>query len=173
MALGKRQSTDRVIPEVEQYYQAERRDRGWLAWVLAFVSVAVVVSLFVGVYFGGRWVYREITKNSDAGVQTSDNDVQETTQPGVTVDGDPNNVVKEDEQTATAPIPEPKATPTTPPKQEQGAVNAPAQTTTPSAIPRTGDSSLPNTGPSGLIAAFTGVSVIAGGLHHVVSKKRR
>jgi len=54
-----------VLPELQQYYDAERRERAGLAWVLALVSVAAVALLVVGAFFGGRWIYRKAKNSND------------------------------------------------------------------------------------------------------------
>ena len=61
MALFNRNKTKAtVLPELEKYYDAERRERSGLAWILALVSIAGVVLVLIGLFFGGRWIYRNL-----------------------------------------------------------------------------------------------------------------
>jgi len=62
MKLFNRNKGGENIPEeVKGYYQAERRERLWLAWLLAFTTLVVTVLIVIGLSFGGRWAYRKIT----------------------------------------------------------------------------------------------------------------
>lgn len=182
MALLRRNksaSTPAVPEEVNEYYQAEKRDRTWMAWLLALLSLAVTTLIIMGLFFGGRWVYRKIRPSSQpaapiAGNQTSDS-------PAPATDGDANNQggntepsqqekekeeqrKKEEEEkrkeqerarvnAPTNPAPAPTA-------QNPGTGTGPATTATPNA-----DSSLPETGPGDVIAVFMIVTA-AGTLAH-------
>ncbi|PID32074.1 hypothetical protein CR970_02450 [Candidatus Saccharibacteria bacterium] len=59
MALfGKdRSRADQLPAEVQEYYQAERRERTGLAWLLALATLAVTIALAAALFFGGRWLY--------------------------------------------------------------------------------------------------------------------
>ena len=57
-----------VLPELEKYYEAEQKERAGLAWLLSIVSVAAVALLIIGIYFGGRAVYRNLTNDNSAEV---------------------------------------------------------------------------------------------------------
>lgn len=170
MALFKGKKQDNVLPEVEQYYQAERRDRSWLAWVLALASVAVVVLIIAGLFLAGRWAYNAVTGNDEVAEISVEDTKNGDANEDLTVDGDPNNT---DEEQAEAPQQD------TENQDEQGTVNAPAQTTTPSnsgaqaTTPRTGDDPLPSTGPASLVGIFAGVSTLAGGVHYTVTRRKR
>lgn len=56
------------VPELEQYY-AERRTGNVWGWVMALVTMALTVLIIVGLFYGGRWVYRELN-NQDAAKPT-------------------------------------------------------------------------------------------------------
>jgi hypothetical protein len=45
-------------PEIEEYYQAERRERVGIAWGLALATLVATVLLALGIFYGGRWAYR-------------------------------------------------------------------------------------------------------------------
>lgn len=69
-----RNRTDKnsVPKEVQDYYQAERRERVGIAWVLALVTLVVTVLLALGLFFGGRWAYRQIFDKNDSPSVTKD-----------------------------------------------------------------------------------------------------
>ena len=154
MAFYNRKKNNSVLPEVDEYYQAERRDNGLLAWLLALISVAIVVAILVGLYFGGRWIVD--TLKSDDTNTTSENIVGQGND--VTVDGKPNESNTVDSST----------------DSNQGRVDAPVATTTPPVTtPQTTEGNLPNTGPASVASIFIVVSIIAGSGHYIVSRKRQ
>ncbi len=176
MALFRRKTTDSVLPEVDEYYQAERRDRGWLAWLLAFLSVAVVVFLIIGLFLGGRWAYNKLAGNDDAPVAVTDNDNQGE---GLTIDGEPNDADNDnnDNDNEQAPAAGENADGTADESegdQTPSAQDSTSDTEDTTSTPITGDttSDLPNTGPADLIGVFAGVSTLAGGIHYAVTRRR-
>ncbi|MFZ1323644.1 MAG: hypothetical protein WAQ57_00605 [Candidatus Saccharimonadales bacterium] len=189
MALFKRNKNDSVLPEVDEYYQAERRDRGWLAWVLALVSVLVVVFTVIGLFMGGRWIWNKVTGNDDANeVGVSDNEASDKDE--ISVDGDPNETKKDDSSSDNEAAGDDNNSTGSAGtggsgSVSQGTVNAPAATDTPSTgdssgnsaatTPRTGDDTenLPSTGPASLLSTFMGVSTLAGGIHYIVERRKR
>ncbi len=62
MALfNRRKQTNDVLPEeVRDYYQAEKRQKTGVAWVLALVTLLVTFLIAAALFFGGRWVYGAI-----------------------------------------------------------------------------------------------------------------
>lgn len=82
MATQKKQTkSDKVLPEIEKFYEAEKRERAGLAWILAIASVAMVAAALIGVFFGGRWIYRKATHNSgetSVAVQTTTSSTNES-----------------------------------------------------------------------------------------------
>ena len=109
-------------PEMQQFYDAKRKERTSVAWVLAFITLVVTVVLAFGSFFAGRWVYRKIAGSN---------------QPAITT------TLPEDEpsQSGDKPTKPAKTTKTSKPKK-QTQPNTPTPTT-----PNTGP--LPNTGPHG------------------------
>lgn len=174
MALFRRNKKESVLPELDKYYDGERRDRTGLAWLLALISVIVIALIIIGVFLSGRWLYRELTSDDSGNDQVA---VEETvpsfdggstdgTQGTVDDNNDQDNTESEDEA---APQEDESQT-----GQEngEGVVDAPARTDVPS-TPQTGDSgALPNTGPANLATIFLGTSTIAGGAHYVITRKR-
>lgn len=62
MALFNRSNKNKteVPAEIQEYYQAEKRDRTGIAWLLAFGTLVVTILLAAGIFFAGRWAYRKI-----------------------------------------------------------------------------------------------------------------
>ncbi len=61
----RRKTTDKKVPEeVQQYYDAERRQHMGIAWLIAFLSLVVTVLVASGLFFGGRWAYRKLANKN-------------------------------------------------------------------------------------------------------------
>lgn len=182
MALFRRNksaSSPAVPEEVNDYYQAEKRDRTWMAWLLALLSLAVTTLIIMGLFFGGRWVYRKIRPTNQPAAPIAGNQTNES--PASAPEGDTNTPAgntessqqekekeeqrkKEEEEkrkeqerarvnAPTNPAPAPTA-------QNPGAASGPATTATPN-----DNSNLPGTGPADVIAIFV-LTTAAGALVH-------
>lgn len=123
-------NNSKVPKEVKQYYQAEQRERMGLAWLIAFLTLVVTVLVVLGLFLGGRWVYRKATNDDKKpqSTQTTPSGSQEPAQvpkdgSGGQTGGGENNATSGSASQPTAP--------------------APAST------PNTGPGNLPNTGPDG------------------------
>jgi len=80
--FNKRKTTDTtdVPKEVQDYYQSERREHVGVAWLLALGTLLLTMALAVGLFFGGRWVYRTLfddTKDQPAVIQDESKNGQE------------------------------------------------------------------------------------------------
>ena len=54
-----------VVPaEIQEYYNAEQRERVGLAWIIAVISLLVSLAVIFGIFFGGRYVYRNYIHKS-------------------------------------------------------------------------------------------------------------
>jgi len=161
MALFNRRKTDQAtLPEIERYYNAEKRERAGMAWFLAIASIAAVALLIIGLFFGGRWVYRKATHSNDkTGVSTT-----ETVNTGISnkTDSTTNQNSSDNPTNKTPAATTPK--PTTP---------APATPSSPSTPPSTPNTNLANTGPSNTLAVFIITTLGFAGLHNLVSRSRR
>jgi cytoskeletal protein RodZ len=134
VAIFNRQSNKskpQVPKAVEDYYQAEQRDRRGLAWLLAFVTLVVTVLVFSGLFFGGRAVYRSITKDNKQ-PKTASTTKQKPANSSSNSSSSPSQS-QPSPNSSTSPTPNPNPTPQTQP--------------TPSTVPNTGPGNLPNTGP--------------------------
>jgi hypothetical protein len=51
-----------TIAELEEYYSSTgKKNRGGMAWLMAFLSVALTIIVLVGLFYLGRWIYRAVT----------------------------------------------------------------------------------------------------------------
>lgn len=84
MALFNRSKKNKneVPAEIQEYYQAEKRDRTGIAWLLAFATLVVTILLAAGIFFAGRWAYRKIagSDNQNTSPQTAQNENQQQEQ---------------------------------------------------------------------------------------------
>lgn len=175
MALFKRKSKDSVLPEIDKYYDGERRDRTGLAWLLALISVISVTIVVVGIFAGGRWAYQQITNKDTDQIAVNDNGDEEIIPDfdGAIAPSDDeadssgehsNESISNDSDTQDS-------------DEDSGRVDAPARTDTPSGpvaqVPTTGDSPLPGTGPANTIGVFAIISIMAGGAHYLVARKQQ
>lgn len=133
-------SADAVPDEIKDYYQAEKRDRMWVVWLLSGVTFIITVVAVLGLFWAGRWTVKKIAGNDEKKTGTT---IQEANpeQEQQTAQGDGHQAAQNDPSTS-APAPSTTA-PSTP--------AAPATTAqTPSTTPQTGPATaeLPHTGPS-------------------------
>jgi cytoskeletal protein RodZ len=183
--------------EVQEFYQEDHKDRTSVAWVLAILSLLVTVSLALGLFFGGRLIYRHATKkktetvavnkaaNVTKNASTSSNSNKTSTTAG-----------KVDEKAATTTTPSAATTPTpvvtspaapiTPqapvakPTPAPGPAAPTPAATPPTPVPASNPTPAPvvataaitNTGPGDTMALFLGVSVIAGLIHSIYTRRR-
>jgi cytoskeletal protein RodZ len=168
--------------EVQDYYQAEKRERVGVAGLLAVATLLVTVVLAIGLFFGGRWLYRAIfdddnTSNDTAQQEQQEGDSQEGEQEGQPEEsGDQNDDQNNDgegdqdgdeEAQPTTPAP---TTPSTP------APSTPAPTTPATPPSNSGGSSTPNslasTGPEDTAAIVASVAAISGTGFYLIRRKQ-
>ncbi len=62
----KKNQDQSVLPqEVQQYYQATKKERRGTAWLLALGTLVVTFVLAAILFFAGRWLYQKLTGNND------------------------------------------------------------------------------------------------------------
>lgn len=149
-------------PEVKKYYSTENRDRASLAWLVGVASLLVTVGLVLGVFFGGRWAYRQL-KGTDV-PQVVTTETQSTDEPISS-----NSELQETESSTTT-------EPSTAPVTETSSTSTTQVSTTPApstvAAASTSTDSIVKTGLSGTVKVFALVSLAAGTAHAAVSKRR-
>lgn len=120
--------SSKIPEEVQQYYQAEHRERMGLAWLIAFLTLVVTVLIVLGLFLGSRWLYRKINKPNQP--QTTQTVPKKEQTPG------PKQIPKTQEKPAGS----------TGSNQPQTPAAGPQPSTTPNTGP---GSTLLNTGPDG------------------------
>ena len=168
MAIFNRKKADRnVLPEIEKYYDAEKRERAGMAWFLAIVSIAAVALLIIGLFFGGRWVYRKTTQsNEKTGVSVTENTKTGTRNTDTTTVG---GNADSRAQTQTTPA-QPTTSSTPAPAQNTPSVTpSTPKPATPTVVPAT----LANTGPASTLVIFIIATLGFAGLHSIVGRSRQ
>lgn len=138
MALFRRKQTTTEIPELKEYYDAQKRENPAKAWLLAIISLLLTIGVVLAIFFGGRWLYRTLLDEdtpSNGSNQTANQDTSSTDSAGDSGAGsqEEGGAAHDDES------------PTTGSSTLPGSNDDEAATTTPSTTPATG--ALPNTGP--------------------------
>jgi cytoskeletal protein RodZ len=136
-------------PELQDYYQSETRQRGWMAWVLGLTTLVVTVLVALGLFYGGRYVYRKIRGN-DKPVATNQQANQATDQ-AENKDSQESKDTSPDSSSSSTPA----ATTPAPSRATSSASTSTPQPAT------TQSSNLPGTGPENTIAVFVVVSLLA------------
>ena len=98
MALFKRNNKTNVPPEIQEYYQTERRERAGIAWLLAVGTLVATILLTAGIFFAGRWTYRKIAgddKKAPSSQVAQNKDQQEEQQPVKTPDNSGESTAEE------------------------------------------------------------------------------
>lgn len=185
LPFSRNKDKDNVPAEIQEYYQAEKRERTGVAWLIAVVTLLVTVAIALGLFFGGRWIYRTLTDNNDQGDQsTSQGEVQApgATQPDESTADTPETPGNdgdeaEDDNPASPSETEPDESadnqdPTTPgPGGTTPPPASPTPSTPPVSSPTTGDP-LPGTGPGQVLGLFAGSSLAGAALHGLYRSRR-
>ncbi len=164
MALFRRNKTEAgTIPELQEYYNAERRERASLAWLLALVSVACVALVLIGLFFGGRWLYNRLADNMGTETVSVETTEQNDTEPAEeapvaeTEDSAPQGEANTDATPPAQTTPTPQTPTPTPAPTPAPAQNNPA----PVAVAPRANSNLPRSGPASMLAIFAVTAGIA------------
>lgn len=177
MKLFRRKSSaaSNVPPEVAEYYQAERRGRGPMAWVMTLFALLVTVIIVLGLFLAGRWLYRTVRGDDAPSQQTAQN--QPNTQTPQTSDSqssdNQNNSANREpdttnnDQGAGTGEQEPGEAPAE--RREPSTPRPDTETDQPSAGAGTTDDELTNTGPGETAAALFVLAAVVG---YVVQLRR-
>lgn len=109
------------IPELKEFYENEKTERPLVAWTLALVSLLTTIIVVVGLFFGGRLLYRTIRKDNNQPV------------PAIT-EGEDDSLGEVDEDNEDNLQPAPTVS------TEAATTTTPSVTTTSTALPNTGPS---------------------------------
>lgn len=176
MALFNRKKKTDVPEEIQEYYQTERRERAGIAWLLAFGTLIVTILLAAGIFFAGRWVYRQIAGNDDGNgttevTQEEGRPEEQPVQPGGQSEAERQEAAKKtEEEKRKAEEERQRAARQEAERQaQQGQVSSTATEQRPAA----GNGRIPNTGPGDTAAIFLAVSVLGYFSHRVYVSRQR
>lgn len=145
---------DPKIPkEVVDYYQAEQRERRGVTWLLGLATLVVTILVAFGLYYGGRWAYRQTIGDDQDTTKVTQAPTQNQPQTNQPSTSDNSDQTDDDSTTTT---PQPSTTP-----DNTSAVGKPTET------------DMPSTGPGNIVAIFSATSGLAAGAHYLVTKYRR
>jgi hypothetical protein len=168
--LGKKSSAKTQIPELQEYYATQKKESTGLAWLLALGSLLITAAIFIGLFLGGRWIYRSI-KNDDKPstvAATQDRPAKDVVQEDGTVTTEA-QVPKQPTETVTVPtvnqnvggsVAAPAAPSVTP---AQGVT--PSQSTEQNSTAVAATTEIPNTGSGSILGLFV-VVLLAGAYAH-------
>ncbi len=161
MAFWNRNKKNTDVPaEIQEYYQAERRERTGIAWLLALGTLLVTIILALAIFFAGRWVWRTVTNNDDSQTKTTQTDQGSSNTQG----SGSNNGAGSSEGNATPPDEENSTSQNNDSDADDShSPNAlPADQTdgSQSATTPTTGSDIPETGPGNMVAVFAVTSVL-------------
>lgn len=147
----KRRKTTDVPEEVQEYYQSERRERVGIAWLLAIATLVTTIVLAFGLFYGGRWAWRQ-TFGDDQQTTTTQTEAEQSEE----ANNQPASQPAQNQPQATPPAEQPKPSQPAVPKE------------TPSATPK----NMAQTGPASTLAVFVGATIL-GALAYQVYIRRQ
>jgi len=173
------QTTLDMPAEVQDYYQADQRERTGVAWLLAFFSLVLTLIIVTGGFFGGRAIYRKVAhKNKKPTVavlapaaSTESSALSQTTYQSPTTDTSTNTSTTSANPTSSSPSTPASGTsspsPTPPSTSTQSSSGTVAGQST------TSRSNLPNTGPGNMLGIFLLSSTIGGLGYHLNGRRNQ
>lgn len=174
MALFKKKTTTTNIPELQEYYANQQKESAGKAWLLAIGSLLLTVLILVGAIFGGRWLYRQVTKKDDtkkATVVQTDKKSNTTSTNDKTTSSSPATTVPSTSSTSSSTST--TQTPATSSSTAQGvATTQSAATNTAATAASTTNSNLPDTGAGNTIAIFVTVLLVSYVVHRSITLRK-
>lgn len=169
MAIFGKKQQQTQIPELQEYYASKKTESTGLAWLLALGSLLLTAAIFIGLFLGGRWIYRSITNDDKptSGTSQTSGDKNVVQSDGSVNTGDTIKATPtQPTETVTAPKVETSVggavstpTPVTSSTPAQGVSPSQSDQTNTSAVAAT--TSIPNTGPTTTLAVFIAVLVLS------------
>lgn len=157
-----------VPEEVKEYYESSSRERVGIAWLLGLGTLLVTVILALGLFFGGRWAYRKVTKPDQKPTpvaQTNkpqdDQNKNKNNSGSSSSNNSSNNSGQSNQGSSKPATPKPAPAPTP----------APSTPSTPNPTPPASGQT-PNTGPGNVVAIFVVSSVAGAVCYQIVLRKK-
>ncbi|MEO8863344.1 MAG: hypothetical protein ABI354_03415 [Candidatus Saccharimonadales bacterium] len=181
MALFKRSKgvVPDMPPELTQYYKDEKRERVGVAWLLAIVTMLITLAIIVGLFVGGRWIYRKArsgnnpvpattqkAKDKNAVSKPTDDKDKSSEVTSTDTPENPDKDKKTSDTSASTPQPE-SSTPSSESK-DQATTNQNNQ-----AAAQSQSDKLANTGPGDTVALFLAVVAIGYTTHQFLLPNKK
>lgn len=162
-SVSQQQELNELPAEVQEYYQSEQQQRSGMAWLLGLATLGVTLLLTLGLFFGGRWVYRKVANpaaNNPTNQQAAKD--HEKQKSGASTD-----TSKQNQGTSSTNTTTPNTTPPAP------TGSTPSRSTPSSPAPqRTTGGKTPDTGPGDVVAIFVVTSIAGAVLYQAVARKQ-
>ena len=155
--------------EVQEYYEAERREHIGVAWLLAFVTLVVTVVVIIGLFVGGRWAYRKYAHKNTSHTSTIAISPKPQVQSNNNSAATTNTATPSGSTTSQTPA---STTTTTQPKTSSPATTTSTSSAANSTAQSSASQNLTNTGPGDTLAVFIGVSALATAGHLLYSRRK-
>jgi hypothetical protein len=160
-------------PEVQQYYQAEQRERTGVAWLLAGITLVVTVLVVMGLFFGGRWVYRKVRHNvGNKGTVATTQQSQDasSSESGASTSTSDNGQSANSSNAGSSSNTPAASTPSSSGSSAATGAGSSASTSQGTVSTTAARTSIPNTGPGDTIGLFAGVSLMGYLAHRVLRR---
>jgi hypothetical protein len=151
-----------VPQEVQEYYQSERRERVGVAWLLALATLVITILLAIGLFLGGRWIYRAVIDRDSGQPGTTQTETETEVTPPADAPGSTDGASDEptDDRADTS-------------QQGTSSTSTDRPATAGEQDERTGSNGeLPDTGPGETVGLFLAVTAAATAAHHIVLGRR-
>lgn len=165
-----------TIAELEEYYSSTgKKNRSGMAWLMAFLSLALTIIIIVAIFLLGRWIYRAVTDDNSS-TTISENEGESIELPNFDGDivGQGNQNSSSETETGTATEPETEgvvsdeaASITVDDNQNTDSNVSGTSTSTPNSVGGEG-SDIPNTGAEELVILIPIATGVAG---YFISRK--
>lgn len=168
---------EELPPEVQEYYESTERDRGGKNWLLGLGTMLLTLLIASGLFFGGRFVYRQFSGNNDAAETAQNNTNTNTTITGeektqstgdTEVDADDSEASDNTgSQLDSSQGSDEESQSSSESNSEDQEFGSQEVTTT-----VTGDSEITNSGPGSSLAVFVATSALATLAYQVAARKK-
>ncbi len=144
--FNRKKQEDQALPEeVQEYYEAGKRQRTGMAWLLALATLLVTVVIALLLFFGGRWVYQKFSNNDEPQAPLTGQTDNQDQNTGADNSGAQTETPAEDQAANTPAANNQQGSSSANTTQSSPAPSPSSQTETPDTGPS--DSEIPDTGP--------------------------
>jgi hypothetical protein len=146
-------SSNNMSPELNDYYQAEKRQRTLMTWGLGVLTLLVTTAIVFGLFIGGRWMARKFQDKTNDKPSTAQQDGEASADQTPGSSDSPGTSSGDNNQF------DPGAS-----TQNDGEETDEGQTSS-------ATTNLPNTGPTETLAVFMSVTILATFAHKLATRE--